>query len=197
MAKIIAGIQKEAHPRIVSIDGGLAHNAIPAFCTAVITVQPPAKCTAEGCTPLTHFKEMFDKVNECYKTKEPEAKIEISMTEAKDAFSVEDSRNIVDVLLNLPHGPIRISQDVKDFVETSFATTVIETKGENVHILGSARSCYEQEMDYIYYRLKALAELSGWKISDMLQRYPGWPAKMDSPLLKIVEAAYKKQSNEV
>ena len=57
------------------------------------------------------------------------------------------------VLLNVIHGPIRISQDVKDFVETSCATNIVETKENNVKLTGYARSCYEQEMDYIYEQL--------------------------------------------
>ena len=82
-------------------------------------------------------------------------------------------------------------------METSFGTTIIETKDNVVTILGSGRSCYEQELDYLYQQLVAVADLSGWNYSPQMARYPGWPAKMDSPIVSIVEKSYKLHSNHV
>lgn len=101
-------------------------------------------------------------------------------SEAKQCFSKEDTQNIINLLLNAPHGPIRFSQEVKDFVETSFTTATIETNENKIHILGSGRSCYEQEIDFLHQQCVALAEMAGWKASAQQSRYPGWPAKMDS-----------------
>lgn len=71
--------------------------------------------------------------------------------------------------------------------------TVIETgKDGLVKILGSGRSCYEQELDYLYRKLASIGRLGGWTVSEMLNRYPGWPAKMDSPIVGIMEKAYKQ-----
>ena len=53
----------------------------------------------------------------------------------------------------LPHGPIRISQAVENFVETSFAATVVKTLNGRIDFLGSGRSCYEEELDLLYVAL--------------------------------------------
>lgn len=190
LAKVLKQVPAEKKLRLVSISGGIAHNAIPSAAKAVIAFQ--------GECPCEQMKHEFARVNECYHSAEPNAVIEFKeLADQKEAWSVEDSANIVDFLLNTPHGPQRFSQDVKDFVETSFATTVLETRGDMVHILGSGRSNYEQELELLYQRLAALGRLCGWKASEMLQRYPGWPAKMDSPLIAITEKAYKKHCDHV
>ena len=85
--------------RIVSIDGGLAHNAIPAFCSAVISISK-----ASGDVQAM-IKKGFEEVHEAFKPKEGKAKLEIQETEVKEAFSHADSMQILDVINALPHGP--------------------------------------------------------------------------------------------
>lgn len=47
MARVLAQIPECAGMRLTSIEGGTAHNAIPANCTAVISVAPNEKCKHE------------------------------------------------------------------------------------------------------------------------------------------------------
>lgn len=42
-----------------------------------------------------------------------------------------------------------------------------------------------------------MGRLAGWTVSEQLSRYPGWPAKMDSPIVSIMERIYKKHCDHV
>ncbi|CAL6031823.1 Aminoacyl-histidine_dipeptidase [Hexamita inflata] len=197
LAKVINQFPAKAEARIISMVGGTAHNAIPAFCKATFALKTCSGCACQaGCNPENKIKDLFALIHEAFKSEK--ASIDVKQIETKEqAFSAADSKNIINTLINMPHGPLRVSQDVKDFVETSFATTVLETRGNVMHILGSGRSCHEQELDYLYQQCVALAQLAGWTASEQLARYAGWPAKMDSPLIAITESATKKFSDHV
>lgn len=96
LAKVLAQLPDI---RIESIDGGLAHNAIPAFCSAVVSV-----CKASG-DPTDKIKQAFEAVHEAFKPKEGKAKLEIQPAEVTKAFSHADTMQILDVINALPHGP--------------------------------------------------------------------------------------------
>lgn len=82
LAKVLATLPDV---RIVSIDGGLAHNAIPAFCSAVVSV-----CGACG-NAEEKIKKAFEEVHEAFKPKEGKARIEIEKTDVTKAFSHTDT----------------------------------------------------------------------------------------------------------
>lgn len=144
MARVLRQVGKMA--RIISIKGGQAHNAIPAIAEAKLAVFGCQDCLEKK------VQEIFQQVHQAFSMKEKAAKIELVKVDAKveKSFSDADTAKIVAFLLNAPHGPVRFSQEVKDFVETSFTTATISTEGNKISILGSGRSCYEQEIDYLY-----------------------------------------------
>ncbi|KAH0570214.1 Aminoacyl-histidine dipeptidase [Spironucleus salmonicida] len=191
MAKLIKLLPASYDARIISINGGTTHNAIPAFCKARIAIS---NCDCKESCPL---QSIFDKITKQY-VEEKKATISSKFVEEKQCFNSEDTQEILNIILTLPHGPQRISQAVKDFVESSFATTIVKTcEDGTVDFLGSGRSCYSEELDHIYMSLKSICQLVKWNITGMESAYPGWPANPDSPLLKICQEVYAKHAKDV
>ncbi|KWX12893.1 Aminoacyl-histidine dipeptidase [Giardia duodenalis assemblage B] len=176
MARLISRIPGA---RLCSISGGSAHNAIPGSCLAVITCRSDV-------TPA-YISNIWDDIYTAYKPTDPHASLSVEKhTQQTKPLSQTDSDKIINFITAIPHGPIRFSPTVENFVETSFAATIVKlAEGETeFSLLGSGRSSIESELDGVYESLKALASLAGFSISEQQSRYPGWPANMESVFLK-------------
>lgn len=176
MARLVSKIPGA---RLCALSGGSAHNAIPGSCQAVITCR-------SDITPA-HIAKIWDEIYIAYKPTDPHAVLSVEKhTQQIKPLSQADSDKILNFITVIPHGPIRFSPTVENFVETSFAATIVKlTEGETeFSLLGSGRSSIESELDGVYERLKALASLAGFSISEQQSRYPGWPANMESVFLK-------------
>lgn len=187
MARLIRSIPSA---RLIGICGGTAHNAIPADCQATIVCRIDMNATI--------IQNIWRRIYEPYRVTDPDAQLDISFLPQENwlrPLMQGDSDRILDLLVAIPHGPMRFSPTVSGFVETSLAPTVLECREEeeSFSLLVSARSSIEAELDGTYEVLQALARMSQMTLSDPQSRYPGWPANPDSALLKEAEVAYSKE----
>lgn len=206
MARLIRSIPGA---RLIEICGGTAHNAIPAACQAKIVCRIDMNATI--------IQNIWKRIYEPYRMTDPDAQLEVSIIPEKEWLRPlihGDSDRILDLLIAIPHGPMRFSPAVPGFVETSLAPTVLEfkekeeekkdekdkkdEKKEKEHdgsfsLLVSARSSIETELDGAYMVLQALARATSMTLSGPQSRYPGWPANPGSALLKETVVAYSKE----
>lgn len=101
LARVLKGIQSEI--KIIEIKGGQAHNAIP----AVAQVRIAAKQNLSE-----KVQQIFKAIHEPYAPKEKDAKIELTeVTPASPlkSFSNENTKNLINFLLNTLYGPLRFS----------------------------------------------------------------------------------------
>ncbi|GKT32400.1 Aminoacyl-histidine dipeptidase [Aduncisulcus paluster] len=170
--------------RVVSIDGGQAHNAIPGSCVVQL-VTPEAEKLTELVTKLGgELKKMFKKTD-------PNAIVSVTPAEAKfTPMNKACTDSLIDFLLLALAGPQRMSPVVEGLVETSYTTAVIKTTEEEIDVLGSGRSSIESAKFGLFERCCAIGRGVGWETSEMLQAYPGWAPDLDSKLLKTMKVKH-------
>jgi dipeptidase D len=169
--------------RIVSINGGSAHNAIPRDAVAVVAVNDDiSKAVLD-----------FEKVvkNELHQI---EKNLFISLNESSMNFKplTEDStKRFVDFMLAMPNGVAGMSLDIDGLVETSNNFATIKTSQNGFEILSSQRSSVMSKLDWITKKIESVAKLSGARFESG-NGYPSWEPNMNSNVLKRCKNVYKE-----
>jgi dipeptidase D len=176
--------------QLVSIKGGTAHNAIARDAHAVFA------CAAEKSGALARVISEFEStVQTDYGTIEPNLAIKLTVAKSagqeKKGLSVPETRNVIHLLLSLPHGVMGMSTVFSDLVETSNNLATVELKADTLQILTSQRSLTKSRLDEITNTIHATAILAGADIrSD--SEYPPWTPNMQSVLLERCQNIYKQ-----
>jgi len=191
--------------RLVSLQGGDKHNAIPREATAVLALAT---------------KQDRNKVEDIVQQSLAAARAEYGLLETNLDMSVEDYHNsddddddattttplehdsatrLVALLLSLPHGPLKYSHAMKDLVETSnnvASIAMISGQESDVaaSIMCSSRSSVDSALEAVRHRLAATATLAGATVHQT-EAYPGWNPNPQSPLLGIAKDILKRQNN--
>ena len=98
--------------------------------------------------------------------------------------------DIMNALYVCPHGVVAMSQDIKDFVETSSNLASIKIADGKVIITTSQRSSVESRKQAIVDRVSATFYMIGADVENS-DGYPGWTPNPNSKVLKVLETAYK------
>jgi dipeptidase D len=174
--------------RLVSLNGGSKHNAIPRESFAVIRV--PNKSVAE-------VSSYVDNYNGTVKAEiiSVESKLSVSAAIVKSKAKVIDklsAKNIIDSLYAVPNGVIKMSADIEGLVETSTNLGVLVTKGKSVDVILSQRSSVESEKTDISNSIAALFKLAKADVHQA-DGYPGWKPDINSAILKTAKNVYDAQ----
>jgi len=193
LARSLEAIQKAVEIRMVTIAGGTVHNAIPRDAEVVVTLD----------------ESKFSEVRRIVATFEQTAGEEYAATESTlqivtasvpsdpsgtRALTVNDTTNVIQLLLALPNGVDRMSPEMAGLVETSNNLATIGVKDNMLCILSSQRSSKKSTLDAISSKIGAVAALAGATI-ETEQEYPAWPPEMSSPLLARCREVYQEVFN--
>lgn len=177
---------------LVSVNGGLADNAIPRETKAVLVVN--SEHSAD-------FAEIADatasKIAEELRSKDPDFAIHIKEVE-KGTFSCTNPYDTVKAaafLLALPNGIQAMSADVPGLVETSLNLGILEKKKGGLHAEFAVRSSVESAKHALIGRLAAVVNLAGGSYT-VSGDYPGWKYRADSPLRDKMVALYETMYEE-
>lgn len=102
----------------------------------------------------------------------------------------DSAGRILDILIALPHGVIRMSRDVANLVETSTNLATVRTAAGKVEIQTTQRSSSESRLKAIAERIAAAARLSGASVSSESGYLP-WEPRTDSALLQNSIEVYR------
>jgi dipeptidase D len=100
-------------------------------------------------------------------------------------------KKVVQTLLALPHGVIRMSADIPGLVETSTNVATIATAQRSIRVVTSQRSSVASELDEVCQSVAATLGLGGAAV-ETGDGYPGWKPNLASPILKAAQEAYRK-----
>ncbi len=172
--------------RLVSLEGGSKHNAIPRESEAVIAVPAADEATVakvvNECAAI--FKNAFG-------TTDPDVKVVVEkVKKAKPALDDKSKGAVLGALDALPHGVIRMSSDIPDLVETSTNVAVLKTSAAGVTIVTSQRSSIESEKFMIASQVASVGRLAGAKIKPS-DGYPGWQPNVNSAVLAKGKQIYR------
>lgn len=178
--------------RIADIKAGNLRNAIAREGYAIVVI---------GKNDIEAFEAYLKKMNDTYKNEYlvTDPGVEVVFEKAKMPTKVLDEMLQVDLMNCLyacPHGVLAMSQNIKDFVETSTNLASVKIEGEKIVVTTSQRSSVESKkqdaVDYV------TATFCGTGASDVTSGdgYPGWTPNPDSEVLKVLVTAYKNIFNK-
>jgi len=185
MARLLHELNYKFGIRLVDINGGSKHNAIPRECFTAIRLSSTQVKDA-----VSYIDDFLNTVKIEYKISEPNLNISVSEIKSRSkVFDKQTAMNLINSLYAVPNGVIKMSADIENLVETSTNLAVITTKGKAVDIILSQRSSLETEKKDISNSISVLFKLAK---ADVMQvdSYPGWNPNIDSPILGIIKNVY-------
>ncbi|PKP28728.1 MAG: cytosol nonspecific dipeptidase [Bacteroidetes bacterium HGW-Bacteroidetes-18] len=177
--------------RISEINGGSLRNAIPRESFATISVADSKKDA---------FIKKINKISKEIKaeqaTVDPNLEIKVSeVTKPVTVMTTISQNTLLNTIYAAHNGVYRMSNDMKDLVETSNNVARVIVKDENVKIMCLTRSSVESSKFDLANALKATFEMAGYTVT-LSGSYPGWKPNVNSPILKILTETYEKLFNE-
>ncbi len=186
LTRTLMAIDAKTKMRLVSLEGGSKHNAIPREADATIVV--PAADEKKVRSVAAECEKVF--LN-AFRSVDPDIKVVVETgKKAKQSFDDATKKKVLAALAGLPHGVIRMSSDIPDLVETSTNVAVMRTERNGVTIVTSQRSSIESEKDMIAAQVASVGQLAGAKIK-VSDGYPGWQPNVKSAVLQKGKDVYR------
>ncbi len=193
-ARILNYLQEESiNFRIVDINGGQKHNAIPEEAQINLILNNVNQHEALSAI-INNSQNIFRKeLHHC----EPNVKVTLFKNELNKVYVYSKSTTIalIGVLNLLPNGVIKKSEDIPDLVETSTNIGKIYTDSKYIIISTSIRSSKIESITSIvdmFNQLKIAFNL----LLETENSYPGWFYNKDSKLKEIAKDVYKNLFNQ-
>ena len=176
--------------RLVSLDGGKSRNAIPRDAVAVCSVardqEGAFRAAVESATAV---------VRDAYVKTDPGATVTVESATAADAWTEEATVRLLDVVALVPTGPLAMSPDFDDLVETSTSLGEAATEGGRLTLHSLSRSSNDAAMPEVIASLDAAARLAGGTL-EVKHNYNGWRPDLDSHLLAVARAVSERLLGE-
>jgi len=171
---------------ISEIKGGDKHNAIPREAYAKVVVDKGAKNQFIS-NLKTEEKAIYGEI----KPIDPHFKVEVADSDKiQTTLTGESQSKVLDLLHGLPHGVDKMNYDIPHLVDTSTNLATVSFNENKALLHMSTRSSINSALQDLRDRIRAVAELSGAKVSED-KPYPGWKPDLDSKILKLSKKIYK------
>ena len=192
MGRVLYGLTQENAIGLVSLEGGLADNAIPRRTKAVVVTSNDTVDYVQ--TYIKNIEqdlktELSGKDDDIYLTCMRFAKQEVVCT------TKEDTKRVAALLTAMPNGVQAMSTDMPGLVETSLNLGILEYEDGKLLAEFSVRSSVESAKHALIDKMRAITSLAGGK-TEVSGDYPGWKYRKDSPLREKMIAVYEKMYGE-
>ena len=172
---------------LAEINGGNKHNAIPREAFAIVLVSKNDE------KDLKKFVAKYNAtVKAEYSAVEPDLAVSIEKHAVPEKVMDEKTqKHLINALYAVPHGVIKMSNDIPGLVETSTNLAVVETVGKNINVVTSQRSPVASENVDITNMVTSVFKLAGANIS-YGDGYPGWAPDINSDVLKVFKSTFTR-----
>ncbi len=182
-----AGRIEAPESRLIAIDGGTAHNAIPRDCIAHIAVL-----SAHQAAFAAAVAARTDELKTQWKTDEPNLEITLQPSDSTSLpLNAAATATALELLRALPHGVSAMSERFAGKVQTSSNLAEVTTREDEIEIHISNRSFVASDIANLQQNQANLGEAAGAKITAR-DGYPGWEPRSESPLREKTIAAYRR-----
>ena len=175
--------------QLVRIDGGNKRNAIAREAKAVIAAESDTLDIINE-----RLEEYASEVAEEYGAIETNLKLGFESVDEDYADAIDEMTawNLVTALCASPHGVLKMSQEIENFVETSTNLASVKMTEPGVIRIGSSqRSCVTAARRAAAAKMEACFVLAG-AIVKHEGEYPGWAPAAESPVRDACVASYRK-----
>jgi dipeptidase D len=193
--KVLGRALREAHAtvafRLVSLDGGKSRNAIPRDATAVVSVEAGRESDLRAAieTSAATIRDAFAKTD---------AGVDVSVAEVEastEPWTDGATTTLLDAVALVPTGPLAMSPDFDDLVETSTSLGEALTEGDRLTLHSLSRSSNDSALPEVIGALDAAARLAGGEL-EVKHNYGGWRPNLDSPALAALRSSYERLFGE-
>ena len=187
LARFLYGEHSSGY-RLVSFNGGNKRNAIAREAEAVILLDAAGAKALED-----RFGKFAADVKAEYHRTDPDISFECIRTgNPGKAVDKDTARRFIFALTAVNHGVLTMSQDIAGLVETStnLAAVFMNVPGE-IKVTTSQRSSTDSAKKFMADKVEAAFLLAGAEVSHS-DPYPGWTPNMDSHILDVTVASYRK-----
>ena len=187
LARFLYGEHSSGY-RLGSFNGGNKRNAIAREAEAVILLDAAGAKALED-----RFGKFAADVKAEYHRTDPDISFECIRTENPGkAVDKDTARRFIFALTAVNHGVLTMSQDIAGLVETStnLAAVFMNVPGE-IKVTTSQRSSTDSAKKFMADKVEAAFLLAGAEVSHS-DPYPGWTPNMDSHILDVTVASYRK-----
>ena len=186
---------REAHQtvpfRLVSLAGGKSRNAIPRDAIAICSVaaeQEPAFRDAVAAAAAT--------IRDAYVKTDAGVTVAVEPADAQELpWTDEGTKTLLDAIALVPTGPLALSPDFDDLVETSTSLGEAITDGDELTLHSLSRSSNDSALPEVIATLDAAARLGGGEL-EVKKNYGGWRPDLDSKALAAARGAYEREFGE-
>ena len=181
----------EAPFRLVSLNGGKSRNAIPRDAAAAVSVaaeREGAFSSAVEAATAT-IRDAFAKTD---------AGVDVSVAPADaavEAWTEDATAKLLDAVALVPTGPLAMSPDFDDLVETSTSLGEAISDGDTLTLHSLSRSSNDSALPEVINTLDAAGRLAGGSL-EVKHNYGGWRPNLDSPALAAAKRAYERLFGE-
>lgn len=187
--KLLARFLYEANEkygiRLIDIQGGNLHNAIPRQAEAVFAVPASAKESVR-----VDFNVFASEIEAEYHD-ETSMHLAMESADATSCIKKETADKLILALNAVDNGVYEMSIDLPGLVETSSNLASVHLVDGRVNVVTSQRSSIDSQRRGMSIAISAALRLAGFK-TVTAEGYPGWKPNADSTLLKITVDAYKQ-----
>ena len=184
LALILEDLSSDFDFFIQNFEGGIVRNAIPSKAQVILNV-PSDKALA--------FKEAannaYKRIISTYERKETHAAIKISECEVSESLCYAQSLDLINLLLSLPHGVVRMSDIDTSIVETSVNLGTVKTLDEDIEICLMPRSLKETGLDEIITKIEACAQLLDNVDIELENRHACWLSQDKNSLIDSMQSS--------
>ena len=193
MGRVLDALLQKLSVSIISLEGGLADNAIPRQTTARIIVKPE---DIDACFSIV--REMEKQIQKELSGKDDGVTITAGKEKEQGeqrlkCLKEESVQKVRAYLCAMPNGVQAMSADVSGLVETSLNMGMMKLGEEFFTLSYAIRSSVESAKEAVCRKLSAISYLAGAEV-EMRGNYPGWAYRKNSPLrdkmIRIYEEMY-------
>jgi dipeptidase D len=189
--KVLGRALREAHGstpfRLVSFDGGKSRNAIPRDAAAVLSVESDNEAALRSAIEAAAVQ-----IGDAFSTTDPGLSIAVAPADAAaEPWTAEATSRLLDVIALVPTGPLAMSPDFDDLVETSTSLGEAMTEGDQLTLHSLSRSSNDSAMPDVIGTLDAAARLGGGSL-EVKHNYNGWRPDLDSQVLAVARRVYEQ-----
>ena len=173
--------------RLAEAVGGNLRNAIPRESYSILTLAN-AKTKA--------FEKFVKGYEKMYRSEFNGTETSLSFTCKKcempaKVMNKQDQFKIIRAVFACPNGVQRMSQTVKELVETSNNMAIVKCIKGKFEVHNLCRSSVNTSKESSAWRIAAVFQLIGAKVT-LSGSYPGWKPDMESAVLKLMRGVYTK-----
>jgi dipeptidase D len=193
LARCLKNANQKGDLRILDLQGGSKHNAIPRESFASVAL-PADK--AHDLHAL--FEAEFQRISREFGSSEAGLTMEwkeLTASPSQRAADSNSTQRIINLLCALPHGVSSMNRDFVGLVETSSNLAIATTEESRVKLIASVRSSVEEAKTALLQQHISVCALADVTLQAE-GSYPAWRPNAHSPLLKRAQALWKEISGK-